>query len=51
MKAKISFIIIYAYAYALFRAVWRKPNVGNRGPLYAALHGLTAGLMKPIARI
>ncbi len=42
-------LIVYAYAYAFFRAVWQKPNVGNRGPLHAALRGLTAGLVKPIS--
>ena len=38
------FLIGYAFAYALFRALRPKPHAGNRGPLGATLKGLLAGL-------
>ena len=41
-------LILYAYAYAIFRTIRPKQNAGNRGPLTAALSGLTAGLRTPL---
>jgi GT2 family glycosyltransferase len=41
-------LVVYAYAYALLRAVKPKAGAGNRGPLRAALSGLTAGLRVPL---
>jgi GT2 family glycosyltransferase len=41
-------LILYAYAYALFRFIRPKQGAGNRGPLTAALSGLTAGLRTPL---
>ncbi len=41
-------LILFAYSYAVGRAIWPKPNVGNRGPLWDALRGLTNGLFQPI---
>jgi GT2 family glycosyltransferase len=41
-------LIGYAYAYALFRSLRPKQGAGNRGPLRAALSGLTAGLRTPL---
>jgi len=38
------FLVGYAFAYALFRAMRPKPHAGNRGPLSSALQGLVAGL-------
>ena len=41
-------LIIYAYSYALYRAVRPKAHAGNRGPLLPALRGLTTGLTQSI---
>ena len=41
-------LILFAYSYAVGRAIWPKPNVGNRGPLWDALRGLTNGLFQRI---
>jgi hypothetical protein len=41
-------LIGYAYTYALFRSLRPKRSAGNRGPLKAALSGLTAGLRTPL---
>ena len=41
-------LIVYAYAYALLRVLRPKQGAGNRGPLRAALSGLTAGLRLPL---
>ena len=41
-------LICYAYAYAFFRALFPREGVGNRGPLGAALFGLTDGLRYPL---
>jgi hypothetical protein len=37
-------LVIYAYLYALIRGIWPGKSGGNRGPLSAALSGLSAGL-------
>jgi len=37
-------LVIYAYMYAFTRAIWPGKGGGNRGPLFAALSGLSAGL-------
>ncbi len=37
-------LILYAFAYALFRSVFPKEGVGNRGSLGQAIKGLFAGL-------
>jgi GT2 family glycosyltransferase len=42
-------LILYAYLYAFLRALRPKAGAGNRGPLQAALAGLTAGLRLPLS--
>lgn len=43
-------LIVYAYAYLFFRAVFPKVGAGNRGPLADALRGLTNGLSCKISK-
>ena len=42
-------LILFAYSYAVGRAIRSRPNAGNRGPLWDALRGLTNGLSHPIS--
>jgi len=41
-------LILYAYFYAVFHALKKTKRGGNRGPLLAALKGLTQGLLSQI---
>ncbi len=41
-------LIVYAYAYAFFSSLRTQKYGGNRGPLKAALQGLTEGLRHPL---
>lgn len=42
-------LIVYAFVYALWRALKPVPGRGNRGPLKAALRGLVKGLCYPLS--
>ncbi len=41
-------LVLYAYAYALWRGLVPSQGAGNRGPLAAALSGLSEGLRFPL---
>jgi len=45
-KLHLMFLIIFAFSYALFRAIFPTEDRGNRGPLLPALSGLLKGLQK-----
>ena len=43
------FLILYAFMYATFRAIFTIEDRGNRGPYISTIKGLLIGLLKPLS--